>query len=78
MMKLLKHGGWITEVFVGSTIGAVTSELVLPKINRKSDKFMVTMGALVFTWYASRKIHKEYDEWYKAVEDLIKKDENEN
>lgn len=78
LMKVLKHGGWITEVFVGSTIGTVTSDLVLPKVNRKSDKFMVAMGALVLSWYTSRKIHKEYDEWYKAVEELFGKDKDED
>lgn len=71
MMKLLKHGGWVTEIFVGSTIGTVTDKLVLSKLDNKYDKFMVSMGALVLSWYASRKIHKEYDEWYNTVEELV-------
>ena len=76
MMKILKHGGWIAEAFVGGAIGAVTKDLVLPKVEDKGDKFMVSAGALLLTWYASRKIHKEYDEWFKAVEEIVEEIKN--
>ena len=76
MMKMLQHGGWITEVFVGGAIGVVLNDIVLPKIDGKYNKFMVNTGALVLTWYAARKVHQEYDEWYKAVEALVEGNKN--
>ena len=62
-------GEVVGELILGSTIGIITNNVLIPKCNTTVEKMGVALGAVVGSWMLGRAWGKTYLKWYDCVFD---------
>lgn len=67
--KMYLCGETLGEILLGVTIGITASNVVLPKIETKTEKTIVSLGIIVGSWMLGRTWAKIYTKWFDQVFD---------